>query len=105
MSDPMGEAAFSCQLDPPDREVRRQEFQALQDRALIARDSIEGGVRLRLRVLPGVEAAVRGLIERERECCPFLDLTLDRRPGELWFEVRGPADASSAVPVLLRPPD
>lgn len=51
------------------------------------------GYRLRLRVSDEVQAALRDFVQRDRDCCPFLEFTIDAGPQEVRLEVTGPEGA------------
>ena len=59
----------------------------------MSRERTEGGVRLEFAHSEAIEAAVRELVRRERECCPFLTFGLGVGAGRLTVEVSGPGDA------------
>ena len=73
---------------------------AVVSRALIEREQLPDGIRLRLRASDETEAALREYVTREKACCPFLDLSVERRGGELLLEVHGPAEAGPILALL-----
>jgi hypothetical protein len=68
--------------------------------ALIERQQLADGLRVRLRASEESERLLREYVRRERQCCPFLDLSLTRHDDELSLEVRGPAEAAPILNLL-----
>jgi hypothetical protein len=68
---------IACSLAASAARDRTGEWRDLLDRALIRRSSAPGGVRIELRALPGVRRELERLIAAERECCPFMTMSLD----------------------------
>ena len=60
-----------------------------------------GGVRIELRDSDGVRDALARLAELERECCPFLELTVEPLDGLIALTVTAPPDAQPIVAELL----
>jgi hypothetical protein len=63
-----------CSLSPPERTA--------------------SGYRLRLRSDAEIETTLREFVRRDKECCPFLDFTVQRGPQVLQLDVHGPEAAS-----------
>jgi hypothetical protein len=86
---------LACQLTTAELRARVDEWAALAARALVDRVQMTGGVHLRFRRQPGVEAELRRLVELERACCPFLAFSVESATDELLLSVRGPAWAAN----------
>lgn len=72
---PATSKVVACTLTPDDLKDVGQAWQKLFRESLIARDEVPGG--LRLQVHPGSAAALRSLIDIERECCQWITFELD----------------------------
>jgi len=94
------EAPIACSLDAGELERRRGEIEALARAALVGRERGSGKVRLRYRRSDEVEAAVRDLVRRERQCCPFLDFDLTVGDQELILDIAGPPEADAVLDAL-----
>jgi MerR family transcriptional regulator, copper efflux regulator len=94
MSEPI-----ACSLGAEGQDERRDEATALMERSLIAREPLEGGVRLRLR--RDSESEVRDLVRREQECCPFFRFSLRGEGSELVLDATAPAEARELLDELF----
>ena len=90
----------ACSLSPDERAERGRELRELARRALARRDREEGAVVLTYRAAPEVEGALRDLIRREAECCPFLDFELAPVDGELALRVSAPAGGEAMLDLI-----
>jgi hypothetical protein len=91
---------LACSLSPDERAQRGRELQELARRALAKRDREEAAVVLTYRAAPGVEGALRDVISREAECCPFLDFELATGDRELSLRVSAPAGAEAMLDLI-----
>ncbi|HEY6874720.1 MAG TPA: hypothetical protein VI384_00015 [Candidatus Dormibacteraeota bacterium] len=66
---------IACTLTPDDLKKTQEAWQKLFRLSLISLEEIPGG--LRLTVHPGSAAALRSLIDIERECCQWITFELD----------------------------
>jgi hypothetical protein len=82
--------AIACSLSPAERVERGHELRELARRALVGRDREQDAVVLTYRSAPGVEEVLRDLINREAECCPFLDFELGPDDRKLSLRVSAP---------------
>src|SRR5439155_3083361 len=74
----MTEPTYACSLDDGELTARRREWKGLDERARLSTESRPDG---HLIVYRGGEETARvlaALIEAERECCPFLEFTVER---------------------------
>ena len=93
----MTDLPIACTLTPDAMTDRMAFIDALTTDALVERERIEDGVRVRLRDAPGVEGRVRELIAAESKCCAFLTLELERADGELVLDITGPSEARPVI--------
>lgn len=66
---------IACTLTPDDLKEVGEAWQKLFRLSLVSREEVPGG--LRLEVHPGSAAALRSLIDIERECCEWITFELD----------------------------
>ena len=93
--------AIACTLSPADMAARGEELREIARAALVGRERYAGGVRLVYRNSEAIEAALRDLIRRERECCPFLDFTLDSRAERLALDIAAPSEAEEVLDAIF----
>jgi hypothetical protein len=74
---------IACSLSADALGDRETEWQALLSRALISRTSTPGGLRIALRNAPGARHELEHLVAAERECCPFMTMSVDTTDREL----------------------
>jgi hypothetical protein len=91
---------LACSLSPDEQAERGRELHELARRALAARDREQSAVMLTYRAAPEVEGALRDLIRREAECCPFLDFEMVPGERELSLRVSGPAGAEEMLNLI-----
>ena len=91
---------IACSLDAGAMQDRLADWRALLDLAL-AREPVDGGIRLRFAADPGVAAALGRLATAEQACCAFFDFRLRIAGPQLEFEVRTPPDAGDLVTALF----
>jgi uncharacterized protein YfiM (DUF2279 family) len=86
-----------CDLtDAPDTaEERIAEYQRLFADHLVGRSTVDGVVRFRFSADEGVEAWVRDLMARERQCCGFFDFTVSFADGEVVWDATVADDAAA----------
>jgi hypothetical protein len=93
-------APIACSLTTDAAGDRMAEWDALLSQALISRNPIVGGVRIELRARPGVRAELERLVAAERECCPFMTMSVAATDHELLgLTVTAP---DLAAPILGR---
>jgi hypothetical protein len=93
----MRELPIACTLDAAAMGERGARWQALGERALVGRERREGGATLRFADSDGVDAEVRELVGLEGECCPFLDMRVGTRDGEVVLTIDGPEEAAQLL--------
>ena len=87
----------ACSLTAAEQSERAAEFRELTRRALADRRREDGRVVLSFRARPGVAEQVEDLARRERECCPFLEISVERGEGLVALSIGARPDAA---PVL-----
>ena len=87
----------SCSLAPSEGAARAAELRELARRALRTRERSDARVLLRYRAEAGVAAAVEDLARRERECCPFLDISVSVDDGEVTLAIGAAPDDRAAL--------
>jgi hypothetical protein len=93
---------IACSLDAGALRDREREVRALARRALVHREQTASGAVLVFRETSGeIEAAVRELVRREKECCPFFDFVVDAREGTIRLAIDAPVEARAFVDALL----
>ncbi|MDX6668970.1 MAG: hypothetical protein QOK04_2350 [Solirubrobacteraceae bacterium] len=91
------ELPLACSLPAPDLAERREEIGELLRRSLIGSEREPQHLRLHFDRSPSVADAVNDLVRRERECCPFLDFTVEDGASDLVLSIRAPADATAVL--------
>jgi hypothetical protein len=66
---------IACTLRPAELRDAKAAWQKLLRLSLVSRELIPGGLRLRMH--PGSVAALRELVDIERECCRWITFELD----------------------------
>ncbi len=94
-------APIACTLTPEELQDRTASLSDLAARALTARETIDGGQRLRFIDLPDVERELRDAVAAESSCCSFLSMDLRRQDGALVLDVTGPEQARPIISELL----
>jgi hypothetical protein len=91
------ELPLACSLPAYDLAERREEIGELLRRGPIGRERRARTLRLHFDRSPSVADAVHDLVRRERECCPFLDFTVEDGASELVLSIRAPAEAAAVL--------
>jgi MerR family transcriptional regulator, copper efflux regulator len=89
-----------CSLDGDSLGDRLAEWKMLVARAVAVERTAHGG-RVRFSAAAGVESDARDLARREQRCCPFFDIRVRQRSGEVWLDRNAPDEARPAVEILL----
>jgi MerR family copper efflux transcriptional regulator len=104
MTHPTPAPALACSLGAPAAAERAARWRRLLDRSLLGRAAMPGGLRFAFRPEPAVAGELRALAAAERECCPFLTLTVEQSGGRLTLDVAAPPDAAEIVEIMFGPP-
>jgi hypothetical protein len=101
----MTEPTYACSLDDEQLAARREDWKALDRRALVRTEASDGGRLLVYRGGEETAQALRVLIDAEGECCSFLDFRIDRLGDEVRVAVSFPPEATrTAIEIGLAPP-
>jgi hypothetical protein len=68
---------IACSLNADAAGARESEWRALLSRTLISTACARRGARVELRALPGVRQELERLVAAERDCCPFMTLSVE----------------------------
>jgi hypothetical protein len=93
----MGRPPVACSLSGSEAAARAGEFRADLDGRVLELDREGSGLRLKLRETPGLKERLERLVELERVCCPFLDLSLVCEAGHLILRIDGPPEAATVI--------
>ena len=91
MPDSISAAPQACSLTAPAAAARAERWRTLLAGGLLEAGPLDGGARLTFRDDSAIAAEVDALIAAERECCPFLKLTVARAGERLVLDVVGPS--------------
>jgi DNA-binding transcriptional MerR regulator len=92
--------AVACTLDAAELPGRLDAWGELLTE-VIARERLDGGVRLRFPPSPVLAGRLGELAAREQACCAFFTFALRLDPDGLTFDVTAPEDAASIVADLF----
>lgn len=101
----MSEQPIACTLDSDGFRRRLEEFREVFGRGFLSKERFPNGGRFRFRRLPGLEADLRSLAERECACCPFFQFEILAREEELWWETRVDGEAEPILEAFLTLPE
>jgi hypothetical protein len=91
---------IACSLTAAELGRRLDEVDQLARKALLRRESIDGGVRLTF--VGDVRARLDTFVAAERACCPFLDLRLSSDGNTHVLQITGPGEAAPMIDELFR---
>jgi hypothetical protein len=86
---------IACSLGAGDQRRRLDEIAALGRDSLTAAESRDGSHVLRFRDDEETRRRLAEIVAAEAECCPFLDLDLQERDGELVLTLTAPEDGQA----------
>jgi len=78
---------IACTLGAGDLRQRLEEVAALGAESLIGYESRDGVRTLRFRRAKGTRSRLEQIVAAEARCCPFLDLEIGERDGELLLTI------------------
>lgn len=90
----------ACSLEPVDLDNRVRHWRALAERAMIEKQEVANGVRLRYRSLAGVERELTALAA-EQQCCAFADWTVTTAGDEVLLNVTAEGLGIEVVQLLF----
>jgi hypothetical protein len=76
LATPGSSGPIACSLNADAAGDRETEWRALLSRALISTACARRGTRVKLRALPGVRQELERLVAAERDCCPFMTMSV-----------------------------
>ena len=84
---------IACNLTAPELQERRRTVLQKVRSAVVEVRELENGYAYSFPSAGDWLVEVAGLIDLERQCCPFLrfQLTVEQNDGPLWLEMTGPA--------------
>jgi hypothetical protein len=91
------ELPVACSLTADEQADRAGELRELAGRALAERRREPGRVVLSFKAGPGVEKQVEDLARRERECCPFLKISVARDEDLVALSIGAGPDSDAAL--------
>jgi MerR family copper efflux transcriptional regulator len=92
---------IACSLSDEDRRARLREFSSLSSRVLGAESTGGGGSLIRFRPDGDTQSQLRRIMAAERECCPFLDLSLTENESDLTLSIEAPEDAKPMIAEIV----
>ncbi len=101
MKNPDSPVPITCSLTAGAAGDREREWHELLSRALVSRTPATGGVRVELNALPGLRRELDRLIAAERDCCPFMTISVETTAAKLVLLVTAPALAAPIIEQLF----
>ena len=101
MTQPTRAPAPACSLSAAEGAERAARWRALLDTHLLSRTATTFGQRLAFPSDPEVIGELDALVAAERDCCPFLDLTIERFDHAVILGVSGPPEAAEIVETMF----
>jgi hypothetical protein len=92
---------LACSLTAAEGAQRAARWRRLLDARLLSRTRTTYGQRLAFPSAAAVARELDALIIAERQCCPFLTLTLERLDDALVLDVAAPPDAAPIVETMF----
>jgi hypothetical protein len=92
---------LACSLTAAAAAQRAERWRALLRDSLVDDAAIAGGRRLVLRAAPGAAAELDDLVAAERQCCPFLTMTVAHAGDRLVLDVVAPPEAVPIVDAMF----
>lgn len=96
----MTEAPNACSLDGAGLEARLVAAAEVGRASLLAHEEVGARHLLRFGIEPHVRARLEDIVRAERECCPFLSITLEERGSELELAIEAPPGAEEMADAL-----
>jgi hypothetical protein len=101
MTDRLGSCRLSCGLSPEQLRTRMAHIAVILEHNPHEQTTIDRGRRLIFPADPDLESQLRDLIRLESECCPFLEMTIERRGQVLILTVSGDDNAQEQIAQLF----
>jgi hypothetical protein len=90
---------IACALSPDELRDRSEEWQSLNDRALLDVSQEAGRLIASYRAEKGIAARLAELIEAEKECCPFLHFEMTHQEEIVSVVLTYPPEAAGLIPL------
>jgi len=97
----MTDQPIACTLTPDELQGRVSLMDALATTALLAREPIGGGLRVRFRDTPGTEQRIRELAAAESACCAFLRFDVHHDRHAVVLDITGSREAQPVITELF----
>ena len=94
-------AHLACSLSAAEGAKRAVRWRRLLDEQLLSRTATTYGQRLAFPSDAPTAGELDALIAAERECCPFLTMSLERFDDALILDIAGPPDAAPIVETMF----
>lgn len=96
---------IACTIGGREHQIKRvADFRAAFEH-LLQTETFDGGFRWRFRADAEQELFLRGLAQRENECCRFFDFSLTRDGKTVVWETRAPSEAADVLEEFCRFPE
>jgi hypothetical protein len=93
--------SLTCALPADEADRRARQTRSDLAPSVLAREEINGGLRLRFPANPAIERQVREAVDAESRCCSFLAMQIQPVDGELELTVTGPPEAKPMIELLF----
>jgi hypothetical protein len=93
---------ITCSLGAGDLKQRLADITAIGEESLIDYAAASGRHVLRFRSDAATRKRLEQIVAAEKRCCPFLDLSLEGRAGELILSITSPRDSRGVADELAR---
>ncbi len=94
------EGQIACSLDAGGMRERLAEIAAVGAASLKRRERSGDRQRLHFDPGPGTRDRLEAIVAAEAACCPFLDVSLEERDGELLLTLAAPAAGADVADAL-----
>jgi hypothetical protein len=92
---------IACSLSGEDQAERLGELASLSSRVLGAEPTGEGGSLIRFQPGGDTESQLKRIVAAERECCPFLDLSVAEDGSNLTLSIDGREGAEPVIAEIV----
>jgi hypothetical protein len=93
--------SLACALPATEADRRARKTRSAIGESVLRRTAIDGGLRLAFAADERTAAALTEVVDAESRCCPFLEMSIERRNGELELTVTGPPEAAPMIELLF----
>lgn len=96
---------IACTIGGREQQIKRVADFGVAFEHLLRTEILEGGFRWHFRADSEQELFLRGLAQRENECCRFFDFRLTRDGATVVWETRAPDQAAEVLEAFRRLPE